>query len=47
MGLSVFGKKPQQIKVAFMKKLRTYWTWGMLTVTRCWIFCLPICYTKI
>jgi len=34
-------------KVLFRKKLRTDWSRGMLAITRCRIFCLPVCYPKL
>jgi len=34
-------------KILFRKKLRAYRTKGMLAITRCRIFCLPVCCPKI
>jgi len=33
-------------KILFRKKLRADWSWGMLCIIRCRIFCLPDFYPK-
>ena len=40
-------EQPWCIKILFGKKLRAYWSQGMLAIIWCRIFCLAVCYLKI
>jgi len=41
------GEQSSRIKILSRKKLKADWSYGILAIICCRVFCLPVCYPKI